>query len=579
MKFSVVLIARNESKTLPRLMESLGEFMKRGGEVILVDTGSIDGTPETARSLGCKVFEEGNRFRRTISKKQAYDINALLDKSEGEIVKEGDTLFDYSAARNYAAMLAQNDVVAMPDCDEIYTKLDLDHINKAIEEGVDQLEYNFVFAHDEEGGELIKFLHSKFYNRKKLFWKGIIHEVLSPIWKDQPPQRQFLSEELIKLEHWQNPETNRGGYLKGLGLSVILDPEDDRNAHYFGRELLYAGRPKSAIKQLDRHVAMKRWLEERCQSLVHKGEALMMLGKIPEAVHTWLDAFDLCKTRREPLMKIAEYYYQAGSPEHTIAYATAALTIPRNNFYAAFQPYYEHLPHEMLYWAYWQKGQKELSRVHFYQAINLQPFNPKYLSAIQFYEELPSVSIIIPTLRPEGLERLLKSIEVLNYPKDKIETITLPDEPRIGVAKRVAEGVKKATGTLMVYAADDMEFEPNTLIAALQEMRIAGKQFCAFNSGPLSPDKGNICEHFIIHKDLVAELGGIFDTDFHHVGVDNLLWARIEKKGQALRSKHAKVKHHHFSQGAEMDDVHRIGWEAARVEEDRALLNKKLAEI
>jgi glycosyltransferase involved in cell wall biosynthesis len=55
--FSVALIAKNESKTLPRLIASLAEFKERGGEIILADTGSTDGTPKVAADLGCIVFE------------------------------------------------------------------------------------------------------------------------------------------------------------------------------------------------------------------------------------------------------------------------------------------------------------------------------------------------------------------------------------------------------------------------------------------------------------------------------------------------------------------------------------------
>jgi glycosyltransferase involved in cell wall biosynthesis len=56
MNWSVALIAKNEAKTLPRLMLSLHEFRERGGEIILVDTGSEDGTPIVAREYGCIVF-------------------------------------------------------------------------------------------------------------------------------------------------------------------------------------------------------------------------------------------------------------------------------------------------------------------------------------------------------------------------------------------------------------------------------------------------------------------------------------------------------------------------------------------
>ena len=434
--FSVVVIARNESKTLPRLVASLAEFKKRGGEIVVMDTGSSDGTPQIARELGCTVFEEGPRFTHKINKNQAREINQrFIVGLEPRIVFEGDEMFDYANARNHAAAYASNDMVAMPDCDEIYTQLDIDGICVAIKNGVEQLEYNFVYAHDEHGGEMVKFLHSKFYDRRKLKWVGIVHEVLQG-----EALRGFCGEDTIKLEHWQNPDTDRGGYLKGLALSVVNEPANDRNAHYFGRELLYKGRPLSAIKQLQAHVEMQKWPEERSQSQIHIGEAYMATGNVQAAIHAWVDAFDTCSSRREPLMKIADYYYERKSPHHVIAYAEAALRIPRGSFYATFQPYYEHYPHELLYWAYWHLGDKEKAKHHFDQCLKMQPHETKYLHDYRLFYTLPKMSIVIPTLRDTvALDRVLASIEDLNYPKNRLEVIVLPDEPRIGVPKRVKE--------------------------------------------------------------------------------------------------------------------------------------------
>jgi len=177
--FSVVLIARNEEKTLPRLLESLGEFRAREGEIVLVDTGSSDKTAEIARTSGCIVEEVGDRFQRVITQDEAFQMNLALDLDDKAVVEPEDRLFDYSAARNYAATLAKTKFVFTPDCDEVLTMLNLDEINKVLEEpDADLLEYDFVFSHDAEGNELIKFMHSKFYDRTKFEWRGVIHEVL-----------------------------------------------------------------------------------------------------------------------------------------------------------------------------------------------------------------------------------------------------------------------------------------------------------------------------------------------------------------------------------------------------------------
>lgn len=772
-KFSVVLIARNESKTLPRLVDSLKDFQARGGEIILLDTGSTDGTPDVARGLGCKVTEVGDRFKVTIDKETADKINNwAIVKGESPIMNEGDTLFDYSSARNFAATLSSNDMIATPDCDEIYTKLDLDKVNSLIDSGTQQFEYNFVFAHDPEGRPITEFMHSKFYNRVNLKWVGIIHEVLSGNAKST-----YVGEDIIKLEHYQNVETNRSHYLTGLAYDCFMNQDNDRNAHYFARELMYKGRFKSAIEQFERHIAMNKWPTEASQSMIFIGDCHIYLGNEENAISWYTIAYNKEPNRREPFMKLAEMYYRKGQALPAVAYALAATQVPGVNYYANHQPYYTNIPHEILYWGYWQLGKFEESKKHFLKALELQPNNPKYLADKQWYPEdgdlaftgerlvpgkmahrpdievehlarynfaaqftkdlvvsdmscgtgyaseilkadryygydiskeaidfatkhykpnyplekqfyemdfetmkgdgsvlhpgstdvvisfetiehledphnflnwiknntglfifsipinmpsefhkqvysveqikeligkyftdvfffgqtedvigkldenskyvvgvainktLPKISIVIPTLgRPEGLERVKKSIDELIYPKELIETIIIEDEPRVGVPKRLKEGVEKSTGEWIVYGSNDIEFTPSSILNALKN---PGK-FIAFNTGELYIDEGNACEHFMIHRDLIPKLGGeIFDTEFNHVGVDNLLWAKLKKLGEAKRSKDAIVHHYHWTktENKEMDEVYKLAWDPVKVEQDRELLKKKLNEL
>jgi len=278
MNFSVCLIARNEALTLPRMIASLKEFQDRGGEILVLDTGSTDETVEVAKGLGCRVVAAGDTFRITVSKELADSINAkFVVGDEAPVVNEGDSLFDFASARNYIAEFASNDMIATPDCDEIYTKLDLDKVEKVIEDGAEQLEYEFVFSHDDLGNPVIKFRHCKFYNRKKLSWVGIIHEVLKGSAK-----QVYLSEDIIKLEHYQNEKTNRSGYLKGLAIDCFNNPDNDRNSHYFAREMMYLGRYQSAIKEFEHHISMGRWGTEAAQSMLFIGDALIHLSKQKE---------------------------------------------------------------------------------------------------------------------------------------------------------------------------------------------------------------------------------------------------------------------------------------------------------
>jgi glycosyltransferase involved in cell wall biosynthesis len=379
-KFSIVLICRNEEHTIPKMMESLKEFQERGGEVCLMDTGSTDNSIEVATKLGCKVNAVGDKFRIKIDKELADKINAkFIVDGEPQVVRECDSLFDFASARNHSVTFASNDMIATMDCDEVYTKLDIDKLNKVIEDGFDELEYNFVFSHDHLGNPVIKFRQSKFYDRRKIKWVGVIHEVLQG-----PANHIYLDEDVLKLEHFQNEKTNRTGYLKGLALDCFNNPENDRNSHYFAREMMYCGRFKSAIKEFKNHISMNRWQTEAAQSMLHIGDCYRSMGDFDNMLLWYVKSFEK-EARREPMMRIAEHYYTKGMYPQTIAYCETALTVTQLPFYSNHQPYYENIPHEFLYTAYWWTGKKEESKKHWEKAIAFCPTNPKYIADKQFY--------------------------------------------------------------------------------------------------------------------------------------------------------------------------------------------------
>jgi glycosyltransferase involved in cell wall biosynthesis len=260
-----------------------------------------------------------------------------------------------------------------------------------------------------------------------------------------------------------------------------------------------------------------------------------------------------------------------------------------------------------MYWALWNLGDINGSRTHFNACYGYQPYNSKYLHDLRFYTKLPKVSFIIPTLgREEGLKRCIESIKKLNYPLENIQLVIIHDGEKdyewerdtknfkmfaktcvvrmhnesIGVPKTVAKGLELVDGEWIVYASNDIEFTPDSLIIALETARANSKSLAAFNTGEVLLDKGNICEHFLIKRSFIDKIGGeIFDTEFHHVGVDNLLWAKTDKQMQAMRVGRAIAVHHHFSTGADFDEVYKKAWNEENVKHDRELLAKKLEEL
>lgn len=186
----------------------------------------------------------------------------------------------------------------------------------------------------------------------------------------------------------------------------------------------------------------------------------------------------------------------------------------------------------------------------------------------------PMVSILIPHLgRDEGLQKCLASIKRLRYPQRLIEVIV--DDGEGTVPEKVKRMYQKCMGNVIIYGSNDIEFTPDSVDNAVK----LDSKLVSFNTGDISPDRGNICEHFLVRRSLIAKLENreIFSTDFHHVGCDNWLWAQAEKLHEATRCDEAIIIHHHFSKGAPMDSVYEKGW--SRVGQDRATLTTKLSAL
>jgi glycosyltransferase involved in cell wall biosynthesis len=382
-----VLIAKNEANTLPRLVSSLRDFQSRQGEIVLVDTGSTDGTTDVARSLGCVVFEAGEKFVTTINTSLAQKINhKFVVGGESPIVNPGDKLFNFSASRNYAASCATSDHVSFADCDEQFTTLDIDAINSLIQNGVGQFEYNFCFSHDQYGNPALKFIQSKFYDRRLLQWRNVVHEVLSPREASLYATRSMLPETVLYLEHWQEPNRNhRSRYLVGLAYDAFMNPDEDRQSHYLGRELLWTGHPKSAIHEFTRHVAMNRWDAERAQSLIFMGDAYGILNQPEKQVEVYNKAFYVDCNRRESLLRLANFYKHNQNYQATACYAAASLEIPWNGYYANDHRHYTSEPHALLYWANGWMGKIDKAQEHLMKALEFEPFNPDFHRDTQFY--------------------------------------------------------------------------------------------------------------------------------------------------------------------------------------------------
>ena len=381
-RFSVVVIARNEAHTLPRLLGSLAAFAARGGETLVVDTGSTDGTAALARAHDCRVEEVGSRFASALGPEQAGQIERRFAKEgEGPLVEPGQRLFHFGDAREHAGRLASNDMVLQLDASDEVLAFDLPALDRRLAApGAGALEYGLAL------GEL-SLTVTRFYDRRLHRWEGRTHEVLVPTGAAWAPPRVRCGAHELAVRHHKDEGKPRA-YLAGLALDAIAHPGGPRPLHYLGRELYYQRRYRSAIAVLEEHAAMEgAWSVERSQSLCLAGECLEALDRPAEAAARYLRAAVLDATRREPLLRLAELSCRGGDFATAVAHARAALAILRTSSYPELDTSYTWRPHALLYWSLFWLGRHEEARVHWETCRRLAPAHPQWAAHARLFPD------------------------------------------------------------------------------------------------------------------------------------------------------------------------------------------------
>ena len=147
-KISVCIITKNEEENIKKCLTCLKPYPF---ELIVVDTGSTDGTREVAEELADRV----------------YDFTWIND---------------FSAARNFAASKARNEWILVIDSDEFLETVDLDELYVTTESYPSSIG-NIILKNQLCPDDATQFYRSRLdrlYNKYYYKFKGTIHEQLTP---------------------------------------------------------------------------------------------------------------------------------------------------------------------------------------------------------------------------------------------------------------------------------------------------------------------------------------------------------------------------------------------------------------
>ena len=357
MKIVVYAIAKNESSFVDRWMDSMSE----ADQVVVLDTGSDDGTAERLRARGARVAVE-----RIIPWR-----------------------FDRARNRSLELVPEDADVCVCTDLDEVFHPGWRSALERAWTPGTRQASYRYTWSFQPDGSEGVVFWQEKIHARRGFRWVHPVHEVLE--WVGEGERGLLALAQGVQLDHHPDPQKSRGQYLPLLELSVAEDPEDDRNLHYLGREYLYYGRWDDCIRTLTQHLALPSavWRDERAASMRYIARAHARKGERDEARDWYLRAAAEAPHLREPWTDLAMLLYEDQEWEGVL-YATAcALKIrERPRTYICEAEAWGSLPHDLRCQAYYHTGRLPQALEEARLALAAAPSDPRLAGNAALLEKM-----------------------------------------------------------------------------------------------------------------------------------------------------------------------------------------------
>src|SRR5581483_4492139 len=356
-----------------------------------------------ANAAGCRTYKAGTRFDHTLNQTQADEINTRFCVEEDPpFASAGQRVFHFADARNYATTLASNDFVIHVAASDTFVRLDIDAINELIKQErysrfIYQAKIRFGRTKYQTGSHDV----SWFYDRRAFNWQGHIHETIYPHASPESANQQTITlpPDQLTTFHRRDLRKSREQYLSGLALDLLAGQNISRTKLHLALELINHNRIHSAVPlliELGRDDNFpKDW---RATAMYILGKSYHALGQIDQAVAAFTNSYWLDSKRRGALLELAEMCEERSNFQGCVAYAKAALSIPRTSPWAEDDADYLWRPHALLYWSLFWLGQKEEARRHWERCIEIAPRNPVFRKHAVLFGLKPVSETLLPSL-------------------------------------------------------------------------------------------------------------------------------------------------------------------------------------
>jgi GT2 family glycosyltransferase len=158
---------------------------------------------------------------------------------------------------------------------------------------------------------------------------------------------------------------------------------------------------------------------------------------------------------------------------------------------------------------------------------------------------MAKVTIIIPVIRPEGLERCVNAIkENAGIPESEYQILHEVDAGGIGAPLMVKKLTDRAPDDLVMFLGDDTIPQPGFLREALAAMEALPDGWGLVGLNDLYHSSSGPATHWLASKKLLPLVGGeFFHTGYYHWFCDNELTDRARSLGRFVWAGNAVIKH------------------------------------
>lgn len=290
---SLAVIVRNESPHVEDLFKQARPFVE---ELVVVDTGSSDDTPEIARKYADK-----------------FEVFTACNDEEGRIA-------NFSLAREKSFELASQPWVMWLDADDLVEGFEnLEKVLSVAGDGPQMGIFRYDYAHDQYGNVICQFWRERVIRRKEAFhWLSPVHEVLAP--KD--PSCPKFATDLVRVVHRRQKVTRAGPSDPMRNLRILKrwyaehGEKDARQLYYLGLECGNHKQYADAIMFHSRYVSLSGWDDEKCLACLElcklhqiTDEAQGLTANYSAAIEWALRAIAVKEDWGEPFYHLARCYY------------------------------------------------------------------------------------------------------------------------------------------------------------------------------------------------------------------------------------------------------------------------------